>query len=72
MLLLLWKNWVKSQPSIDDHIFFWKVSVAMIIGLQILFYFSMSKTQKKNHKRKYERQQQRMAEEGVTEEHFQP
>lgn len=32
----------------------------------------MSKTQKKNHKRKYERQQQRMAEEGVTEEHFQP
>ena len=32
----------------------------------------MSKTQKKNHKRKYERQRQRMEEEGVTEEEFVP
>ena len=30
----------------------------------------MSKTQKKNHRRKYDRQQQRMKEEGVTEEQF--
>ena len=32
----------------------------------------MSKTQKKNHRRKYERQRERMAAEGVTDEDFGP
>ena len=44
----------------------------LFLNLQIYnySYVSMSKTQKKNHKRKYDRQQQRMKEEGVTEAQF--